>query len=370
MNPASLAKRSVRAGVRRALSVAPVRRLVEGELASASNARKAGHAAAPAGPSRTFTDSRGVVHRLDMTLRDRLKPNWRVMLDTDQAAAPPSDETLRGRVRKAAKSVGELERVLALTTGTSVSGRILEIGCFDGSAAFELSKRPGTTVVASDLARYYVTQRPGQAEDEAIAAEEVALATLRSRAGRIAGRPDGSVTFVEDDITTSSLEPGSFDLLVSFEVLEHVADPPGSFAAMAWLLRPGGVAYHDYNPFFSQIGGHSLATLDFPWGHVRLDAIDVERYLREVRPMELEQDLRFYRDSLNRMTLADLRDAIAGAGLETIAILPWYQRSLLGEVTPQVLDEARATYPRATLQDLLGTFVAVVIRKPSSVDQG
>ena len=206
------------------------------------------------------------------------------MCDPEQMAAPPTDETLRGRVRKAVKSVTELERVLALTAGTGVTGRVLEIGCYDGSAAFELSRRPGTSVVASDLPRYYLVQHPGQAEDEALAAEEVALATLRDRARRIADRPEGSVTFVEDDITTSSLEPGTFDLIVSFEVLEHVADPAGTFAAMTRLLRPGGVAYHDYNPFFSMIGGHSLATLDFPWGHARLDADDVERYLREIRP--------------------------------------------------------------------------------------
>jgi SAM-dependent methyltransferase len=360
VNPASFAKRAVRSSVRRGLTIGPVRRLVEGELQ-----RGAKRPVPASGPRGTFVDRHGVAHELDPALRDRLKPNWRAMCDPEQAAAPPSDETLRRRVRKAAKSVMELERILAATTGTTVTGRILEVGCYDGSAAFELSKRPGTSVVASDLARYYVIQGPGTTEADAVAAEEASLATLRERARQIAGRPEGSVTFVEDDINTSALDPGTFDLIVSFEVLEHVADPRGAFAAMARLLRPGGVAYHDYNPFFSQIGGHSLATLDFPWGHVRLDAEDVERYLREVRPAEAAQDLRFYRDSLNRMTQADLEDAIAAAGLELIATIPWHQRSLLADVTPQVLAEVRAVYPRAMLDDLLGTFVAVVVRKPA-----
>jgi SAM-dependent methyltransferase len=360
VNPLRPVKRSVRALVRRFLAIGSVRRMVESELARSPG--RASVAAPTALP--TFTDRHGVEHHLDPTLRDRLKPSWRVMCDPDAMAAPPTDKTMQDRMRKAVKAAAEVERILELTSGTGVSGRILEVGCYDGATAFELSKRPGTTVVASDLARYYVVQRPGEAQDAAITAEEVALARLRDRARLATGRPEGSVTFVEDDVTSSTLDQGSFDLIVSFEVLEHVSRPDDAFAAMARLLRPGGVMYHDYNPFFSMIGGHSLATLDLPWGHARLSADDVERYLREIRPTEVEQALRFHRDSLNRMTLADLRHALDGAGLESTAIIPWYQRSLLAAATRQVLDEVQALYPRATLEDLLATFVAVVARKP------
>jgi SAM-dependent methyltransferase len=314
-------------------------------------------------PLPPFRDRFGIEHPLDPGLRDKLKPNWRTMCDPAQASAPPNDDALQARLRKASKSAAELERILALTTGGSLVGRILEVGCYDGSAAFELSGRPGTTVVASDMARYYVVQRPGQVEESAIASEDGNLHDLRERVRALAGRPEGSVTFVEDDITASTLEPGSFDLIVSFEVLEHLQRPNDAFAAMARLLKPGGLMYHDYNPFFSSIGGHSLVTLDLPWGHARLDPEDVERYLREIRPAEAEQALRFYRDSLNRMTLVDLDAAIAAAGLEPIAVIPWFQRSLVGDATPDVLAEVRRTYPPVSHADLLATFVAVVARR-------
>jgi hypothetical protein len=134
---------------------------------------------------------------------------------------------------------------------------------------------------------------------------------------------------------------------------------------MARLLRPGGLMYHDYNPFFSSIGGHSLATLDFPWGHARLDPSDVERYLREMRPAEAEQGLRFYRENLNRMSLAGLREAIAAAGLEIVVIEPWHDRRLVRQATAAILAEVRRTYPTVTLDDLLATFVSVVARRPS-----
>jgi hypothetical protein len=105
-------------------------------------------------------------------------------------------------------------------------------------------------------------------------------------------------------------------------------------------------------------------TLDFPWGHARLDDGDVERYLREIRPAEVEQALRFYRESLNRMTRADLVAALDGTGFETMAILPWTQRSLIPQLTPDIVREVQRIYPTVRPEELLQTFVGVVARKP------
>ena len=134
---------------------------------------------------------------------------------------------------------------------------------------------------------------------------------------------------------------------------------------MRRLLRPGGIAYHDYNPFFSLIGGHSLCMLDFAWGHARLEPVDVERYFLELRPGAAEQSLRFYEQNLNRMTLADLRASVAGADLEVLAIVPWSDRTLVAALEPGTLAEVRRTYPSATIEDLLATFVTVVLRRPA-----
>jgi SAM-dependent methyltransferase len=356
-------KRAIRAVVHRLLGIDRVRWLVQAELA-------ARRPAAPAPPrsdveGMVFTDRAGVDHPLDPELRGRLKPQWRTMCDPIAVASPPTDEVLAGRARKAASSVAEAARLVAAATGRPLVGRILEIGCYDGAAAFQLALGQATEVVASDLARYYVVQRPGEPTASDVAAQEVVLAGLRERARAVAGAPPGRVEFVEDDITSSRLESGSFDAIVSFEVLEHVQRPDAAFAAMARLLRPGGVSYHDYNPFFSVNGGHSLCTLDFPWGHARLDPADFERYLREIRPTEVEQGLRFYRESLNRMTLADLRTAVEGAGLELLGLVPWTDRTLVPTMTPEILAEVTRTYPGAAPEDLLATFVSVIVRRPA-----
>ena len=60
------------------------------------------------------------------------------------------------------------------------------------------------------------------------------------RAREILGDRPG-VSFLADDITCSGLEPGSFDLILCTEVLEHIPAWRAALASMARLLRPGGV---------------------------------------------------------------------------------------------------------------------------------
>ncbi len=354
-------KRPVRAVVRRGLDHARVRALVEGELKARRQRRPAAHDVSEG----VFVDRFGTSHPLDPTHRDRLKPQWRSIVDPKLASLPPTDEAVLSRARKSAKTIEEASSIVTATTGAGLTGRVLEIGCYDGAVSYRLARRPGTTVVASDLPLYYVLQRPGEPKPGDLDERGAALAAIRERARLAAGAPLGAVEFVEDDISATGLAPDSFDAIVSFEVLEHVGRVGDAFASMARLLRPGGVGYHDYNPFFSLIGGHSLCTLDFAWGHARLDATDFERYLREQRADTLDQTLRFYRESLNRMTLADLRGAVNDAGLEMVSLVPWSDRALVGRIGPDILDEVRRTYPTATLQDLLATFVSVVVRKPA-----
>lgn len=346
--------------MRLGLKVPRLRAFVEAEL----RAPVVATAAAEELPRDAFVDRHGVAHELDPTHRDRLKPAWRTMIDPEAARRPPTDAALAARVTAAAGRVAEARRLIELAGGGPLAGRVLEVGCYDGAASFAIGKA-GATVVGSDLARYYVVQRPGVPTSDAVLEQQGILAALRARAGDAAGAAGAPVAFVEDDINASSLEPSSFDAIVSFEVLEHVSDPMASFAGMARLLKPGAVAYHDYNPFFSVIGGHSLCTLDFPWGHARLDGDDFERYLRELRPAEHDQAMRFYRESLNRMTLADMQAAVDSAGLELLALHPWPDRALVPSATPDALREVRRTYPSAAIEDLLATFVSIVVRKPA-----
>jgi SAM-dependent methyltransferase len=65
-----------------------------------------------------------------------------------------------------------------------------------------------------------------------------------------------------------NLEPGTFDLVVSRAVLEHVADPDRAMAAIDQMLAPGGLMLHkvDFRDhgMFSTSGAHPLTFLTIP----------------------------------------------------------------------------------------------------------
>src|SRR5438874_9797539 len=75
--------------------------------------------------------------------------------------------------------------------------------------------------------------------------------------------------------------------------VEHFRALPLVADEVKRVLRPGGLTLHGVEPWFSKRGGHGLGTLDFPWGHVRLNPADTARYLRELRPHEATDALAY-----------------------------------------------------------------------------
>lgn len=124
-----------------------------------------------------------------------------------------------------------------------------------------------------------------------------------------------------------------------------------------------GIAFHEFNPIFSQDGGHSLCTLDIPWGHAGLSPKDFERYLREIRPSEEKVAKRFYSENLNRMTTTDLRRHATDAGFTPLSILPWIEPRHFDELTANALADTKYSYPSYELTDLISPAVWVVLKK-------
>ena len=87
--------------------------------------------------------------------------------------------------------------------------RVLDLGCGSGYGADELSHTAGWLVAVDRV-------RPDPASRR------------------------GAACFLRADIDGLPLAPASFDLVVSFQVIEHLEDPGPYLAAMARLVRPTG----------------------------------------------------------------------------------------------------------------------------------
>jgi SAM-dependent methyltransferase len=310
----------------------------------------------------TFTDSGGNTFRLLVGLRDDIWPNWQELVARQTFLDVPADEKLVELVRNARAAVQALSKFLRKFSIELQGKQVLEIGCYNGAKTYALAEIGASSVTGSDLPFYYC-------EPEGVSGSEGArrMALLR-KVMRERFHLDESdakrVQFVDDDICISNLPSESFDIIVSWDVLEHISNPKAALENIYRLLKPGAVAFHLCHPFFCLTGGHGFCTLDFPWGHVRLSSEDFVRYLKQWRPQEAQKAERYYHNSLNRLTFRDLEGYCCSAGFEMIALIPFWESKHLEMVNSNILAESVRMYPSLTINDLIMRNYRLLIRKP------
>lgn len=313
-----------------------------------------------------FKDSFGNCFELLSGLRDRIKPSWRSMVNpVNTAIVVPSKTSMEQTLKKQKRALIRIENFIQTFSLSFVGKEILEIGAYEGSSAYAFAEFGAKRLLATDMAAYYINQSPeGVVSKEAIASKNVELKRIRDAYSKLVNEQVASrVRFIEDDICVSSVKSESVDVVVSWEVLEHITSPDKAFKEMARILKPGGFAFHEYNPFFSIDGGHSLCTLDFPWGHACLDEKDFERYYDELRPDEKDVSLSFFRNNLNRMTLKNLNDSMEENGLRLLSIIPWYSAEDQASLTNEILNQCKNIHPTVEFVDLVAPIVWVLCEK-------
>ena len=126
------------------------------------------------------------------------------------------------------KALHALERA-----GVPLRGRVLDAGCGGGGTALSLAEEAGFAVGLDLDARF------------------------RGTGTRLAGeRKIDAVAFVQGDGTRLPFRDGSFDVVFSHSVIEHVGSAEGYLRECHRVLRAGGILYLSTAPFLSLAGAH------------------------------------------------------------------------------------------------------------------
>ena len=308
-----------------------------------------------------FTDSYGSIHKLHSGLRAKVRAPWKNLNKGEEYNFSTAN-------LKAIKEGSEITAGRFATTiqtyGKTVEGStILEVGCHSGGVSYAFAEGGAELVVGTEFSGYKVeSMEQDNVTDRPLQQVSEGLQTLRQKVAAYYRKTE-NVQLVEDNIADSQLPAGTFDIIFSCDVLEHIGEPERAVKAMYRLLKQGGLMVHEYNPFFCLNGGHSLCTLDFLWGHARLNEGDFYRYIDTYRAEEESWAKSFYSKGLNRMTMADLTAYMHKAGLGTHAVLPFTKEQHLRMVDNDTLLQVKRLYPNASVADLVAPRVLVVAQK-------
>ena len=356
-------KRSARAAVRLGLGRPRVRRLVESEL---GRTRRSVPATAT-GPSGAFVDLQGVSHPLDPALRDRLKPGWRTMTGSrrgghaaERRLAPAESRggcarpRWRKRRRSSARRPGVGSRA-GSSRSAATTARSPSSSRRSGGARVDWPRTSrGTTWPSARRARRGRDRCPAWRARRASRAGAGRRRVARRRRGVRRGRHHG----IDARARRASMRSSRSRSWSTCDARRRLRldGPP----AQARWHRPITTTTRSS----ALNGGPALCTLDFPWGHARLDAADFERYCREVRPERSRPGAPL----LPREPQPDDPGGPAGRARERPA---WRSspssRGPIGRLVPRSPRRPRrgpAVVPDVTIDDLLATFVTVVARRP------
>ena len=207
---------------------------------------------------------------------------------------------------RSAKVIAFLERA-----GVQVRGHVLDAGCGGGGMPLSMAEEADAVVGIDPAPRF----------------QSAGVTLGRERAMR-------NLRFAQADGMFLPFRTGSFDLVLSHAVIEHVADAPLYLRECARVLAPGGHVYLSTAPYLSFAGAHlprlklqvplhlllgrraAFSTFRFlarhaPW--TLKEPANENSFIKAARRGEIKDD-----DLLEKVRVSRLRRQIREAGLSIV----------------------------------------------------
>jgi len=194
------------------------------------------------------------------------------------------------------------------------------------------------------------------------------------------------ITLLQMSASNMWFKDDMFDIVISNAVFEHVQKPREVLAELFRVVKPGGGAVINWNPFAGfKMGGHDIGIpFYYPWAHLRLSEADHVRKLSEVfsdpklyatafppehtptaeRAAVYATDPALFRKQisydLNRMRIPEFLDYAQSVGFKVVSSMP----HIFDEDRKYLTPEIRAELHQYSDEELLQTFHAAVLCKP------
>ncbi len=233
---------------------------------------------------------------------------------------------------------------------------VLDVGCGLGGKLLFYAEHGARKVVGIDLRPFSATSASRLTSEQGY-----------SKVIRIAIADGAELPFADE----------AFDVVISINVLEHVASPVSVLKECSRVLRPGGCLYLHFPPFYSSWGPHLEGWINFPWPHLLFSERNLiraaalvekrERYNEQFIPParvhwdELEG---FY--ELNRLTIRRFLRLVSETDLQILQchLLPFgrhiFRRWVLGNI---LLASLRLAARIPLLNEVVVTKIAAVMTK-------
>ena len=155
----------------------------------------------------------------------------------------------------------EIHRIIKVLTTyrISISGRtIVDFGCSDGAISAEYLRSGAARVIGVDI-------------------DERAL-----ERARVMMQHEDRVTFIQNTVNSIPLSDESADIVISYDVFEHVSQPAEILKEIYRILSPGGKAVIGTWSWWHPFAPHLWSTMPVPWAHVFFSEKTVLRVCRRV----------------------------------------------------------------------------------------
>jgi len=188
-------------------------------------------------------------------------------------------------------------------SGVPLAGRtVADVGCGDGIMALGVTHRC----------------RPASLVGFDVNAVNVATLLERCRRYGVARALPPELEFRQSDPVRLPSDDAVFDVVYTWSAFEHVADPVALLREIRRVMKPDGVFMLQLWPFYhSALGSHLWDWFPEPFHHLGQTPDEIvaamrasDRHTPETTEYMAKEFL-----ALNRLTLDDLGDAIANAGL-------------------------------------------------------